>query len=75
MLAAAERDNWSLEVERIKCPVRMLWGTDDEILPWPSAAARWREQLLHADWIELDGVGHYPQLESAAETAELIASF
>ena len=35
--------------------------------------ARFREEWLpHADWVELDGVGHCPQLDVPLETAELI---
>jgi pimeloyl-ACP methyl ester carboxylesterase len=34
-------------------------GTEDALLPWPSSAARYRPDWLpHADWVELDGVGH-----------------
>ena len=37
------------------------------------AAARYRtEWLPQADWVELDGVGHCPQLDVPAVTAELI---
>jgi pimeloyl-ACP methyl ester carboxylesterase len=67
------RAGWSLDAERIACPVRIVWGTDDRLLPWPSAAARFRHDWLpHADWIELDGVGHHPQLDVPLETAQLI---
>jgi pimeloyl-ACP methyl ester carboxylesterase len=64
---------WTLDAERIACPVRIVWGTDDRLLPWPSAAQRFREEWLpHADWVVLDGVGHSPQLDVPAEAAELI---
>ena len=67
-------EGWSLDAERIECPVRVVWGTDDKLLHWPSAAARYREQWLpHADWVELEGVGHCPQLDVPLETTELIA--
>jgi pimeloyl-ACP methyl ester carboxylesterase len=56
----------------IECPLRIVWGTEDRLLPWPSAAARYRRELPHADWVVLDGVGHCPQLELPLETAELI---
>ena len=52
--------------------MRIMWGTDDRILPWPRAAARHRDRRPHADWAELDGVGHLPQLDVPLETAELI---
>ena len=60
----------------IACPVRIVWGTDDRLLPWPSAAARYRHEWLpHADWVELDGVGHCPQLDVPLEAAQLILGF
>jgi pimeloyl-ACP methyl ester carboxylesterase len=72
----ALRQGWSLDAERIACPVRIVWGTEDTLLPWPSAAARYRDEWLpHADWVELDGVGHCPQLDVPLETAQLILGF
>jgi pimeloyl-ACP methyl ester carboxylesterase len=65
-----------LDAERIACPVRIVWGTEDRLLPWPAAAARFRHDWLpHADWVELDGVGHCPQLDVPLETAQLILGF
>ena len=76
MIERALRDGYPLDAELITCPVRIVWGTADRILRWPRAAARYREQLLpHADWIELDGVGHAPQLDVPLETTELILGF
>jgi pimeloyl-ACP methyl ester carboxylesterase len=68
----ALREGWSLDTEKITCPVRIVWGTEDQLLPLPSAAARFRAELPHADWVELDGIGHCPQLDVPLETAELI---
>jgi pimeloyl-ACP methyl ester carboxylesterase len=76
LIAYARSARWTLDPERITCPVRVVWGTEDRLLPWPSAAARFRtEWLPHADWVELDGVGHCPQLDVPLETAQLIAGF
>jgi pimeloyl-ACP methyl ester carboxylesterase len=69
----AYRKGWGLDAEKITCTVRIVWGTDDRLLPWPSAAARYRSDWLpHADWVELEGVGHCPQLDIPLETAQLI---
>jgi pimeloyl-ACP methyl ester carboxylesterase len=68
-------DRWSLDAERVACPVRVIWGTADRLLAWPGAAARYREWLPHADWVVLDDVGHCPQLDVPLETAELILGF
>ena len=76
LLEAARSEGWSLDAGRIDCPVRIVWGTEDKILPWPSAAVRYRDELLpHADWVVLDDVGHCPQLDVPLETAELILGF
>jgi pimeloyl-ACP methyl ester carboxylesterase len=72
----AMREGWRLDAERITCPVRIVWGTDDVLLPWPRAAARYRDDWLpHADWVVLDGVGHCPQLDVPLEAAQLILGF
>jgi pimeloyl-ACP methyl ester carboxylesterase len=69
----ATQISWELDAEAIDCPVRIVWGTEDRLLPWPSAAVRFRRDWLpNADWVELDGVGHCPQLDVPIEAAELI---
>ena len=76
MIAHAVEHGWSLDAARIACPVRVVWGTADRLLPWPRAAARFRSEWLpHADWVELDDVGHCPQLDVPLETAQLILGF
>jgi pimeloyl-ACP methyl ester carboxylesterase len=70
------RHGYRLDAEKIDCPVRVVWGTEDKLLPWPSTAARYRyDWLPHADWVELEGIGHCPQLDIPLETAQLILSF
>ena len=73
MVEYAKREGYHLDADKITCPVRIVWGTEDKLLPWPSAAVRYRTDWLpHADWVELDGVGHCPQLDVPLETAQLI---
>lgn len=73
MIALAAREGYELDAERIDCPVRIVWGTQDAILSWPQAAARFRgEWLPAADYVVLDGVGHSPQLDVPLETAQLV---
>ncbi len=72
----ALREGYPLDAESITCPVRIVWGTQDRLLAWPTAAARFRgDWLPNADWVELDGVGHCPQLDVPLETAQLIMDF
>jgi pimeloyl-ACP methyl ester carboxylesterase len=75
LIELAGRDGFPLDADRIGCPVRIVWGAGDKILAWPDGAARYRNELPHADWVVLDGVGHCPQLDVPLETAELILGF
>ncbi|MEA2211693.1 MAG: hypothetical protein QOF83_1641 [Solirubrobacteraceae bacterium] len=76
LLGYAAEHGWTLDPEAIVCPVRIVWGTEDRILRWPSAAARYQDEWTPtADWVQLDGVGHCPQLDVPLETAQLILGF
>jgi pimeloyl-ACP methyl ester carboxylesterase len=75
LIENALNKGWTLDAERITCPVRIVWGTADKLLPWPQAAARYRKDLPQADWVLLDGIGHCPQLDVPGEAAQLILGF
>lgn len=73
MLEIALREGYELDAASVTCPVRIVWGTHDALLPLPEAAVRFRRDWLPtADWIELDDVGHAPQLDVPAVTAALV---
>jgi pimeloyl-ACP methyl ester carboxylesterase len=76
LIEYATEHGYQLDAERVTCPVRIIWGSADRLLPWPSAALRYRTDWLpQADWVELEGVGHCPQLDVPTETAQLILGF
>jgi len=76
LIEFALENGWSLAAEKIDCPLRIVWGTEDKILAWPRSAAGYRNDLFpNADWIELDGIGHCPQLDVPLEAAQLIRDF
>jgi pimeloyl-ACP methyl ester carboxylesterase len=76
MIGCGLREGYDLDAERVTCPVRIVWGTEDRLLPLPAGAERYRRDWLPtADWIELDDVGHAPQLDVPLETAQLILGF
>jgi pimeloyl-ACP methyl ester carboxylesterase len=69
----AEREGWHLSPSRIRCPVRFIWGGQDQILSLPGAAVRYRSEWFPAaEWCELPGSGHCPQLDHPHETSQLI---
>ncbi len=75
MLDFALREGWPLDPGKVTCPLRFVWGTDDRLLLWPGAAAGYCNAFPTAEWIELDGVGHCPQLDVPVEAAQLILGF
>ena len=75
LIENALSEGWTLDAERVICPVRIVWGTADQLLRWPQAAARYRKELPQADWVPLDGIGHCPQLDVPVEAAQLILGF
>ncbi|MBN8866274.1 MAG: alpha/beta hydrolase [Solirubrobacterales bacterium] len=66
---------WAFDLDAIECPTRIVWGTEDKVLAWPTAAARYREGLPDADWVILEGIGHCPMLDVPDETVKLIVDF
>jgi pimeloyl-ACP methyl ester carboxylesterase len=76
MLDVALRDGYDLDAEQVRCPVRLIWGTEDRLLPLPANAVRYRRDWFPtADWIELDDVGHAPQRDVPIVAAQLILDF
>ncbi|MDA0163907.1 alpha/beta hydrolase [Solirubrobacter ginsenosidimutans] len=74
LLADARQHGWPLDTAKVRCPVRVIWGLADQLLPWPASAEGYRRSL-DAEWVELDDVGHAPQLDIPLETAQLILGF
>jgi pimeloyl-ACP methyl ester carboxylesterase len=60
------------DIGKIDCPVRIAWGERDYLLPYKHVSARFRDQVPQADWVEIPGAGHLPQIDHPAETAELV---
>ncbi len=76
MIDSALREGYDLDAELVTCPVRIVWGMSDRLLPLPVSAMRYRRDWLPtADWVELDDVGHAPQLDVPLEVAQLILDF
>lgn len=71
----ARRNGWPLDPEQVTCPLRIVWGAADRLLPWPRAAEGYRAMFPQADWVVLDGVGHGPQLDVPLLASQLILGF
>jgi pimeloyl-ACP methyl ester carboxylesterase len=60
------------ELAAIDCPVRILYGTKDRIVRWPSHYTRMRALLPDADYVPLDGLGHLPMWDDPQLVARRI---
>jgi pimeloyl-ACP methyl ester carboxylesterase len=59
------------QIRDVTCPVTVVWGTKDQILP-VRQAERFREQIPHAEIRILDGLGHVPMSDDPALVASTI---
>ncbi len=59
----------------VDCPVLLVWGTRDRILPAPRYSERLRELLPDSTWVELRGLGHVPMSDDPALVARTITQF
>lgn len=71
LLAQTRREGYP-DLGRIDCPVRIVWGSRDRLLPVKKLSDRFRRTLPDADWVEIEGAGHLPQIDHPERIAELI---
>jgi|HubBroStandDraft_4_1064222.scaffolds.fasta_scaffold44905_2 pimeloyl-ACP methyl ester carboxylesterase len=56
----------------LPCPIRLVWGTRDRILPMSRYSHHWRSVLPGAEWVELGGLGHVPMFDDPDVVARTI---
>ncbi|HVL32299.1 MAG TPA: alpha/beta hydrolase [Actinomycetota bacterium] len=65
---------WTGAVERHPSPLDIIWGDLDPIAVWPMAQ-RLADRNRFARLVRLEGVGHYPMIETPDRFVETLASF
>jgi pimeloyl-ACP methyl ester carboxylesterase len=61
-------------LRRVQCPVLLLWGAGDRLVP-PAYAEAYRKHLPQAEVKLLPSCGHLPMFEKETEFVEAIAQF
>ena len=64
----------AFDLERVECPVLLVWGTEDRMIP-PSGARVILGALPETEVELIEGCGHCPQLEAPGRTVELLLDF
>jgi pimeloyl-ACP methyl ester carboxylesterase len=66
ILVTAVNESYETEMEGIRCPVSLIWGSDDAEVPPPvaeKAASILRRSGARVELTILDGVGHFVPTE------------
>lgn len=71
-LLAESRAGGYPDIGAIDVPTRIIWGTRDKILPPTHLSSRFRRMVPQADWVEIPGGGHLPQIDHPERVAELV---
>jgi pimeloyl-ACP methyl ester carboxylesterase len=75
LMDAILRDGPPRDFAEVSCPVLLVWGTRDRILPMAQYSWRLRELLPAASWAELPGLGHVPMSDDPQLVARTITQF
>jgi pimeloyl-ACP methyl ester carboxylesterase len=68
------RERWVGALQRQDIPVRLIDGADDPI-SGRHMAKHYRELIPNADVVELEGVGHYPQVQAPKAVLDAYLEF
>jgi pimeloyl-ACP methyl ester carboxylesterase len=75
LMDAVLRDGPPASFDGVSCPVLLVWGTKDRVLPERRYAPRMRRLLPDARSLDLPGLGHLPMGDDPALIARTIADF
>jgi len=68
------RNGFYGRLSQLQAPALFVWGSHDTIIP-PAFGRHVSRWLPSAEQIVLDGCGHVPQVERAAQTSRLLKRF
>jgi pimeloyl-ACP methyl ester carboxylesterase len=71
---SAKRTHLGPVLHRIKCPVLLVWGSEDFVTP-PEVAREFKEYMPQSELHFIPECGHVPMIERPAEFGHLLNSF
>jgi pimeloyl-ACP methyl ester carboxylesterase len=72
VVRALRREDAPTLLDPLPCPIRLVWGTRDRILPMSRYSQHWRSVLPRAEFVELSGLGHVPMFDDREAVARSI---
>ncbi len=70
----ADRNVFMKNFSRIQCPVLLIWGQEDKIIPAAEMSV-FRNEFSHAETALIPGCGHMPHQELPEQTASIVSDF
>jgi pimeloyl-ACP methyl ester carboxylesterase len=64
-----------IDLDRLHCPVLLIWGERDRIVPLESWGRPVEEALPHAGMLVLEGLSHLPMIDDPALVAGAVVAF
>jgi pimeloyl-ACP methyl ester carboxylesterase len=61
-------------LHRVSAPTLFVWGARDAVVA-PAYGRAYASRVKGAEFVEIEGAGHFPQAEQPAKTLEAILSF
>ncbi len=74
-LASGSRENIASEIDRIACPVLVLGGTLDPVIPSHVITAQVTSRMPTSRYVQISGAGHLLPFEAPQELAGAIQAF
>jgi pimeloyl-ACP methyl ester carboxylesterase len=71
-IAIAETGEFFSDLGEISAPVRILYGTEDKLVRWPSHYQRMKKLLPDVEYLPLEGLGHLPMWDDPQLVARRI---
>lgn len=73
-LAIAKNEDMVDDIKKISHPTLLIWGSLDPLIP-KDVGLIFNQNILHSEFVVLEGVGHMPQEESPIETIRAMKEF
>jgi pimeloyl-ACP methyl ester carboxylesterase len=74
MARSAKHENLGDDLDRVRCPVLLVWGSEDRVTP-PSIACEFKQHIPHAELHFIPRCGHAPNIEQPEALGLLVEQF
>jgi pimeloyl-ACP methyl ester carboxylesterase len=74
MARSAKHENLGDSLDRVHCPVLLVWGNEDRVTP-PAIACEFKQRIPHAELHFIPRCGHSPNIEQPEALSLIVEQF